>query len=104
MNQFDVYIVDLDPARGSEMKKIRPAVIISPNELNRHLNTVIIAPLTQTLKGYLFRVPSQFDGQPGEIALDQMRSVAKSRLKQKKGRLPVSTATAIKALLQTMFS
>jgi mRNA interferase MazF len=104
MNQFDVYIVDLNPTRGSEMKKIRPAVIISPNEINRHLNTVIIAPLTQTLKGYLFRVPSQFDGQPGEIALDQLRVVDKSRLKQKQGQLPASTATAIKALLQAMFS
>jgi mRNA interferase MazF len=104
MNQFDVYIVDLNPTRGSEMKKIRPAVIISPNEINRHLNTVIIAPLTQTLKGYLFRVPSQFDGQPGEIALDQLRVVDKSRLKQRQGRLPASTATAIKALLQAMFS
>ena len=104
MNQFDVYIVDLNPARGSEMKKIRPAVIISPNELNRHLNTVIIAPLTHTLKGYLFRVPSRFDGEQGEVALDQLRTIDKSRLKQKQGRIAPSTAANIKAILQAMFS
>ena len=104
MNQFDVYMVDLDPAQGSEMKKIRPAVIISPNALNRHLNTVIIAPLTHTLKGYLFRVPSLFEGEPGEVALDQLRTVDKSRLKQKQGRIAASTAADIKAILGAMFS
>ena len=104
MNQFDVYLVDLDPAKGSEMKKTRPVVIISPNALNRHLNTVIIAPLTHTLKGYLFRVPSKFGGEPGEIALDQMRAVDKTRLTQKQGRVIGSTAANIKAVLATMFS
>jgi len=104
MNQFDVYIVELDPARGSEMKKIRPAVIISPNEMNKHLNTLIVAPLTHTIKGYPSRVPSNFAGQPGEIALDQMRTVDRSRLKEKKGRLDGSTAANVKALLKAMFS
>lgn len=104
MNQFDVYMVDLDPTQGAEMKKTRPAVIISPNGLNRHLNTVIIAPLTHTVKGYLFRLPSQFNGEPGEIALDQLRAVDKSRLKQKQGRIAASTAVNIKAILKTMFS
>lgn len=104
MNQFDIYIVDLKPTQGSEMTKVRPAVIVSPNVLNKHLNTVIIAPLTHTVKGYPSRVTSLFDGQPGEIALDQLRSVDKSRLKQRIGRMPASTTTAIKAILQTMFS
>jgi mRNA interferase MazF len=104
MDQFDVYTVDLEPTRGSEMKKIRPAVIVSPNEMNKNLNTVIIAPLTHTIKGYPSRVPSLFDGQPGEIALDQLRAVDKSRLKLKQGRMPASTAAAIKALLKAMFS
>lgn len=103
MNQFDVYLVDLNPTQGSEMKKIRPAVIISPNALNRHLNTVVVAPLTHTLKGYLFRVPSQFGGEPGEIALDQLRAVDKSRLKQKQGRVDASIAANIKAILTAMF-
>lgn len=104
MNQFDVYIVDLDPARGSEMKKIRPAVIVSPDAMNKNLSTVIIAPLTHTIKGYPSRVPSNFGGQPGAIALDQMRSVDKSRLKQKQGQVDGSTAAMIKAILAAMFS
>ncbi len=104
MNQFDVYTVDLNPTQGSEMKKIRPAVIISPNVMNRNLNTVIIAPLTHTIKGYPSRVPSQFGGDPGEIALDQLRAVDKTRLKQKQGRVDGSTTANIKAVLTTMFS
>ena len=104
MNQFDVYIVDLDPALGSEMRKIRPAVIISPNAMNKNLDTVIIAPLTHTIKRYPSRVTSLFEGEPGQVALDQMRVVDKLRLKQKQGRMPASTAAAIKAILATMFS
>lgn len=104
MNQFDVYIVNLDPAQGSEMKKIRPAVIISPNAMNRNLNSLIVAPLTHTRKGYPSRVPSLFNGEPGEVALDQMRTVDKVRLKQKLGRVDGSTAANIKAVLATMFS
>ncbi|HEV2479759.1 MAG TPA: type II toxin-antitoxin system PemK/MazF family toxin [Puia sp.] len=104
MNQFDVYIVDLDPALGSEMRKIRPAVIISPNAMNKNLDTVIIAPLTHTIKGYPSRVLSNFAGSPGAVALDQMRTVDKSRLKQKQGRVDGSTAANIKAILTAMFS
>lgn len=104
MDQFDVYMVDLDPARGSEMKKIRPAVIISPNAMNVNLNTVIIAPLTPTIKRYPSRVPSLVDGEPGAVALDQLRAVDKSRLKQKRGKIAASTAKSIKAVLATMFS
>lgn len=104
MNQFDVYMVDLNPAVGSEMKKVRPAVIISPNAMNNDLNTVIIAPLTHTIKNYPFRVLSNFAGQSGAIALDQMKYVDKSKLKQKLGRVDGSTAANIKAILATMFS
>ena len=89
MNQFDVYMA------GS-----CPIVIISPNVLNKHLNTVIIAPITQTIKGYPSRVLSQF----GEVALDQIRTLDKSRLKEKQGRVDASTAANIKAILATMFS
>lgn len=104
MNQFDVYIVDLNPAFGSEMRKIRPAVIVSPNAMNMHLNTVIIAPLTHTVKRYPFRAPSFFNGERGAIALDQMKYVHKSKIKQKLGRVDASTAANIKAILATMFS
>jgi mRNA interferase MazF len=104
MNQFDVYIVDLDPTQGSEMKKIRPAVIISPNAMNKNLDTLIIAPLTHTIKRYPSRVSSLFEGEPGQVALDQMRTVDKSRLKEKQGRVDATTAANIKDILQTMFS
>jgi mRNA interferase MazF len=104
MNQFDVYTVDLDPTRGAEMKKQRPAVIISPNAMNKNLNTVLIAPFTHTVRGYPSRVASKFGGRPGEIVLDQMRAVDKSRLKKKIGPMNASTAANIKTVLATMFS
>ncbi len=104
MNQFDVYTVDLEPAEGAEMKKQRPAVIISPNAMNKNLNTVLIAPLTHTIKGYPSRVTSTFFGQQGEIVLDQIRAVDKSRLKKKIGKVDTITAANIKSVLATMFS
>ena len=104
MNQFDVYNVDLNPTKGAEMNKIRPAVIISPNAMNKNLKTVLIAPLTHTMKGHPSRVPSSFGGQPGEIVLDQIRAIDKSRLKQKKGVVDAPTAANIKIVLTTMFS
>jgi mRNA interferase MazF len=104
MKQFDVYIVTLNPTKGSEINKTRPSVIISPNVLNKHLNTVIIAPLTTTIKNYPSRVLSNFEGQPGEIALDQLRAVDKERLKKKIGTVDRKTADNIKQVLYTMFS
>lgn len=104
MKQFDIYTVELDPAKGAEMKKPRPAVIISPDALNRNLRTVMIAPLTHTIKGYPSRVTSIFNGQRGEIALDQARAVDKSRMKKKLGVLDPATSFQIKIVLQTMFS
>jgi mRNA interferase MazF len=104
MNQFDVYTVDLNPTRGSEINKVRPAVIISPDAMNRNLKTVIIAPLTHTIKGYPSRVLSAFESQAGEIVLDQVRAIDKSRLKQKRGKLDTFTALNVKSVLATMFS
>ena len=104
MNQFDVYTVDFDPAKGAEIRKHRPAVIVSPNAMNKHLKTVLIAPLTHTIKGYPSRVISVFGGQPGEIVLDQIRGVDKSRLKKKIGTIDTATAASIKIVLTTMFS
>lgn len=104
MKQFDIYIVVLNPTKGSEINKTRPSVIISPNVLNKHLNTVMIAPLTTTIKNYPSRVLSNFGGQPGEIALDQIRAVDKERLKKKIGSVDRKTAENIKKVLHTMFS
>ncbi len=104
MKQFDIYIVALNPTKGSEINKTRPSVIVSPNVLNKHLNTVIIAPLTTTIKNYPSRVLSNLVGQPGEIALDQIRAVDKERLKKKIGSVDRKTAENIKKVLHTMFS
>jgi mRNA interferase MazF len=104
MNQFDVYLVNLDPTVGSEIKKTRPAVIVSPASINRNLNMVIVAPLTHGIKGYPSRVASDFQNQTGEIALDQIRSVDKQRLTRRLGNINAQTASDIKKVLQTMFS
>jgi mRNA interferase MazF len=104
MTMFEVYDVDLNPTRGAEMYKVRPAVIISPDAMNRNLRTVLIAPLTHTLKGYPSRVPLHFNTQQGEVALDQIRAVDKSRLIKKRGKIDPATAANIKAVLRTMFS
>ena len=104
MKQFDVYEIELDPAKGSEMKKTRPGIIVSPDVMNKNLRTVIIAPLTHTIRKYPSRVQSLFEGQNGEIALDQIRSVDKTRLKKKRGSIDEITAKNIKIVLATMFS
>lgn len=104
MKQFEVYNVGLNPTKGAEINKERPAVIISPDAMNKNLNTVIIAPLTHTVKGYPSRVPSNFGGQAGEIVLDQIRAVDKTRLKQKRGTVDKTMQTHIKSILATMFS
>jgi mRNA interferase MazF len=104
MNMFDVYNVDLNPTRGSEINKTRPAVIISPNAMNRNLKTVIVAPLTHTIKGYPSRVQTRFESENGEVVLDQIRAIDKSRLGKKRGVIDSSTAARIKTVLQTMFS
>ena len=103
MKQFDVYVVILDPTIGAEIKKSRPAVIISPTVMNKHLQTVIVAPLTHTIKGYPSRVISRFQNQPGEIALDQIRAVDKLRLVKKLGTVDTGTSSDILKILQTMF-
>jgi mRNA interferase MazF len=103
MNMFDVYNVDLNPTKGSEINKIRPAVIISPDAMNRNLKTVIVAPLTHTIKGYPSRVHIQFESQDGEVVLDQIRAVDKTRLRKKRGSVDSATAARIKAVLRTMF-
>jgi mRNA interferase MazF len=104
MKQFDVYLVNLDPTVGSEIKKSRPAVIVSPDVMNKLLNTVIVAPITSTQKGYPSRVSSNLKGKAGEIVLDQIRAVDKVRLAKKMGRVESRTAHNIKLVLQTMFS
>jgi mRNA interferase MazF len=100
----EVWLVNLDPTIGSEIKKIRPCVIVSPDAMNKYLATVIIAPLTSTQKNYPSRVDSTFQGNLGQIALDQLRAVDKIRLTKKLGLLDKQSIEDIRVVLTTMFS
>jgi mRNA interferase MazF len=83
----EVFLVALDPTRGSEIRKTRPCVIVSPDELNAHLRTVIVAPLTTGGGKYPFRVPCRFAGRSGEVVVDQLRTVDRERFVRRLGRL-----------------
>lgn len=104
IRRFEVWRVALDPTVGSEMRKTRPAVVVSPNEMNDRLNTVLIAPLTSRGFAAPFRVPCHFQGKAGQIALDHLRAVDKSRLVQAIGTLEPPTARAVLSVLAEMFA
>jgi mRNA interferase MazF len=104
IKRFGVYLVALDPIVGSEIKKARPCVVVSPDEINFHLHTVIVAPLTSTLRSYPFRVPSAFQGKRGQVALDQIRAVDKSRLIRRLGTIDAAAQARILEVLQEMFA
>ena len=100
----DVFLVSLDPTRGGESRKTRPCVVVSPDELNAHLQTFIVAPLTTGSHPYSFRVPCRFEGRAGYIVLDQIRTVDRERLVRKLGKLTPSTLRRTLAILQDMFA
>lgn len=100
----DVWLVDLDPTRGGEIRKMRPCVIVSPDELNAHLRTVIIAPMTSGRHAYPFRVPCRFKGKSGYVILDQIRTVDRERLVRRIGRLSSSMIHRSLSVLQEMFA
>ena len=100
VNQYEIYWIDLNPTRGSEINKIRPGVVLSPNESNKHLNTVVIAPLTSTIRKSPMRLNITLQGKKGQIALDQIRAVDKSRLLNSSGELNTSEIKQLKKLLQ----
>ncbi len=104
MNRFDVYLVVLDPTQGHEIKKTRPCAIVSPDEANRTLATVIVAPMTTKGHDYPTRIPCEFQGKTGEVVLDQLRVVDKRRLVKRLGRLNSSTQGGILAKLAMMFA
>jgi mRNA interferase MazF len=103
-SRFEVYFINLDPTIGSEIKKTRPCVIISPNEMNHNISTLIIAPLTSKLKNYPTRVPCKVEGKQGQIVLDQIRTVDKSRLVKKIDTLNKTTQIKVLNILKEMFS
>jgi mRNA interferase MazF len=102
--RFDVFLVALDPTVGSEIQKIRPCVVISPDEMNQHLATVIIAPMTTSGKQYPTRIPVNFDGKDGYIVLDQIRTVSKLRLIEKLGSIEAIEQKAVLGALVEMFA
>lgn len=102
--RFDVYLVNLDPTIGSEIKKTRPCVVISPDEMNRHIRTVIIAPMTTKGRNYPTRVQCVFEDKDGQVVLDQIRTVDKRRLVKKLGTLNDSEQVEVLDVLSEMFA
>jgi mRNA interferase MazF len=104
INRFDVYIVVLDPTVGSEIQKARPCLIISPDEMNHHIATVIVAPMTTKGRSYPTRVACTFQGKEGQVVLDQIRTVDKSRLARELGQINDETQREVLSVLNEMFS
>ncbi len=104
VSRGQVFLVELKPARGSEIPKTRPCVVVSPDELNAHLSTFIVAPLTTGGHAYPFRVPCRFQGKPGQIVLDQIRTVDRGRLVRHLGALGPQTLGTVLGVLQEMFT
>ena len=100
----EVYLIQLDPTRGSEIRKSRPCLIVSPAELNEHLRTVIVAPMTTGGQAYPWRVPCRFGGRSGFVATDQLRRVDIERLARRLGRLAPNSVTTVLTVLQEMFA
>jgi len=100
--QYEVHLVNLDPTVGNEIQKTRPCVVISPDEMNRHIGTVIIAPMTTKSHDYPTRVPVTFQRKSGWIVLDQIRTVDKRRLTRRLGKINRSTIDRIKSVLMEM--
>ena len=104
VNRFEVYLISLDPTRGAELRKTRPCVVVSPDEMNRKLRTVIVAPMTTKQRPYPTRVACRFQGKSGQIVLDQIRTVDTSRLVKRLGRLSAKTATRTLEVLREIFA
>jgi mRNA interferase MazF len=102
--RFEVWLVTLDPTLGSEIQKSRPCAVVSPDELNRNIKTVIVAPMTTVSRDYPTRVRVRFKGKQGEIALDQIRTVDRKRLLRRLGVLPSATARRVCGVLVEMFA
>ena len=100
--RFEVYLVQLEPTRGSEIRKTRPCIVISPDEMHG-LRTVIIAPMTTKGKAFPSRVPVEFQGKHGFVVLDQIRTVDRVRLVKRLGRIDAPTAATVLSTLQEMF-
>lgn len=104
ISRGDVHLVGLDPTLGSEIKKTRPCVVISPDELNTHLRTAIVAPMTTAGRAYPWRIRCRFQNRAGHVALDQLRTVDQERLVKRLGTLSSDAVAEVLAGLQDMFA
>lgn len=104
VKRFEVYLVNLDPTVGSEIRKMRPCLVVSPDEMNRHIATVIIAPMTTKGHAYPTRVRCRFQSKDGQVVLDQIRTVDKKRLVRKLGRIGRETQREVLVVLGEMFA
>lgn len=104
ISRFDVCLVDLDPTLGHEIKKTRPCLVISPDEMNRHIRTVIVAPMTTAGREYPTRIDTSFEGKKGQIVLDEIRTVDKKRLVKVLGKIDDPTASRVLETLAAMFA
>ena len=102
--RFDVFLVNLDPTVGSEMRKSRPCVVVSPDEMNAYVRTVVVAPLTTAGRPYPSRVPVGFDGKSGQVVIDQLRTVDNARLVKRLGSLYPDEAAAVLSVLREFFA
>ena len=104
IHRFEVFLINLDPTIGSEIKKVRPCVVVSPDEMNRHIRTVIVAPMTTKGQPYPTRVHCRFAGKEGHIAVDQLRAVDRSRLVKRVGKIQTATQHQLLAILAELFA
>ncbi len=100
----EVWLVTLDPTQGAEIRKLRPCLVVSPDDMNAHLSTVIVAPMTTRLRNYPTRISLRFQGKSGQVALDQVRTVDKARLVKRLGKVSETTAVAASKTLVEMFT
>jgi len=103
VQQYDVFIVNLDPTVGREIKKTRPCVIISPDEMNKYLDTIVVAPVTSQSKNYPTRIMIDLEGQENWVVIDQIRTIDKSRLTKNIGSLSKKEITSIKHFIRETF-
>jgi mRNA interferase MazF len=103
-DRFAVFLISLDPTRGSELRKTRPCLVISPDEMNQHIQTVIVAPMTTKGRPYPSRVPCTFQGKRGQVVLDQIRTVDKTRLVRRLGTISIGVQHKVLDALQEMFA
>lgn len=102
--RFEVHLVNLDPTVGREIKKTRPCVVISPDEMNQHIRTVIVAPMTTKARTYPTRVSCRFKGKDAQVVLDQIRTVDSERLVRRLGELPKRAREDVLSVLAEMFA